>query len=294
MLSILIPVYNFDVVSFVDALVHQGRALDVPVEILAFDDGSDQGIRDINRIIIDYPEVNYVELPENLGRSKIRNELARQARFPYLLFLDGDGYPEHDDFLQQYIQHLTSNTVLQGGTSYTSHPPADHNYLLHWKVGRAREVAPAAQRGRQPYHSFTSNNFVVPAEVFRRFPFDEQIRQYGHEDTVFGLTLKANHIPIKHLDNPLRHIGLEPATVFLEKNKKAIENLITLANKYDWMDTTLLRTHRLLNNLQVMRLVTKVYGRLESRIEQALTGGSPRLWLFMWYKLVWLERLMKE
>ncbi|RME04221.1 MAG: glycosyltransferase family 2 protein, partial [Bacteroidetes bacterium] len=41
MLSILIPIYNFNVVELVMELHRQATELDEPVEILAFDDGSE-------------------------------------------------------------------------------------------------------------------------------------------------------------------------------------------------------------------------------------------------------------
>lgn len=288
MLSILIPVYNFDVTAFVAALVQQGRAIKLKFEIIVFDDGSTPEFLEKNREIQNFKEVEYQELPENLGRSKIRNRLAYSANYPFLLFMDGDSFPEHSDFIKKYIDGLDKNTVLVGGTSYEI--AASDEYVLHWTIGRKREVHSVCHRSKKPYHSFTSNNFLIPRHLFIQSPFDENIREYGHEDTVFGLTLKKQNIPIKHIDNPLLHIGLEPAAVFLEKNKKALKNLILLSQKHDWMETKLLRSYRFLKQMRLLTLIKKIYPIIEDKVEKNLKGKCPSVLLFILYKIVWLDR----
>ena len=58
MLSILIPIYNEDVISLVESLVRQGRGL-LEFEILCFDDGSKESYHQANKILEKYP--SYVE-----------------------------------------------------------------------------------------------------------------------------------------------------------------------------------------------------------------------------------------
>jgi glycosyltransferase involved in cell wall biosynthesis len=87
MFSILIPIYNFDVRPLVEALVGQCRKeLEGEFEILCFDDGSEREYLEKNRQLKVFPEVNYRELPQNLGRARIRNLLAESARFPLSSF----------------------------------------------------------------------------------------------------------------------------------------------------------------------------------------------------------------
>ena len=90
MLSILIPVYQVKVEKLVVKLIKQCDRCKIEFEILCFDDGSKERIKVSNRSIDLLMRVNYVELSENLGRSKIRNRLAKSARYDYLLFLDAD------------------------------------------------------------------------------------------------------------------------------------------------------------------------------------------------------------
>lgn len=84
MLSILIPVYNFDVTTLVQELCKQGRECGKAFEILCFDDGSRKEILDVNKRIGKYEHVSYQLLPYNHGRSKIRNKLASKALYDNL------------------------------------------------------------------------------------------------------------------------------------------------------------------------------------------------------------------
>ena len=52
MISILIPVFNFETVSLVNELSQQLQELDIPGEILAFDDFSTPSCRSINKSLI--------------------------------------------------------------------------------------------------------------------------------------------------------------------------------------------------------------------------------------------------
>ena len=88
MLSICVPVYNFDVRQLAGQLSEQAKKAGIPVEILIFDDNSEADIKKINREISSTPSVKYLELPENIGRAAIRNRLAETAKYPYLLYLD--------------------------------------------------------------------------------------------------------------------------------------------------------------------------------------------------------------
>src|SRR4030042_2590249 len=87
MLSILIPVYNFNVVRLVGEVHHQALNSGAKFEIIVVDDGSDIHYKEQNRIISKLQDIRYEELSENIGRSRIRNKLAGMAAFPCLLFL---------------------------------------------------------------------------------------------------------------------------------------------------------------------------------------------------------------
>src|SRR5688572_12330280 len=94
-LSILIPIYNQDVLQLVSELLTQCRQITTRFEIILYDDASKDKYRKRHRYLNEEPEVRYVELRENIGRAAIRNRLAQDANFNYLLFLDNDsGLPD--------------------------------------------------------------------------------------------------------------------------------------------------------------------------------------------------------
>ncbi len=288
MLSVLIPVYNFGVSDLVRVLSRQGIRLGVAFEILCFDDGSAVSWRRLHREVLRFEGVVYREMPNNLGRSAIRNRLAAAAQFPNLLFLDNDARVPDPRFLERYLQHLQPGAVLYGGRIYDHQPPEDGRLRLHWHFGRRREQRTAAQRRRQPYQSFMTNNFLIPRDLFLSIGFDERLQGYGHEDTIFGLELQNRGVPILHLDNPLEHIGLEPADVFIAKNKQAIKNLKFLARRHPLIDTRLLRTCRKLEGWGMDRPLAKVLRAMLPLMEHQLRRGASNLRLFDLCKLGWM------
>ena len=228
MISILIPVYNFGMEALVGDLLKQAKNAHVPFEIRLYDDGSEPVFKAANRKLLQLEGVIYQEMDRNLGRSAIRNRLARDAQFDQLLFMDCDSAVESDDFLKNYLGHLHPEKVLCGGRTYSPAPPENRELLLRWQIGQAREVSTASQRIPFPYRTFMTNNFVVPRSIFLTIGLNEDLEGYGHEDTLFGLELKRSGVSILHLDNPLRHIGLETCDEFLRKTREGIRNLAFL------------------------------------------------------------------
>ncbi|MBK6783466.1 MAG: glycosyltransferase family 2 protein [Saprospiraceae bacterium] len=104
MLSILIPVYNQDVRRLAYSLANQCTKLNINYQILCFDDGSDVKYKQKNGELAFKMNINYTELPENLGRSKIRNWLGKSAYFEYLLFLDGDSGVRDKNFIKNILK----------------------------------------------------------------------------------------------------------------------------------------------------------------------------------------------
>ncbi len=285
MLSILIPIYNFDVRQLVQDLQKQCMESDIAFELLCYDDLSKPSFRAINSEITALEGVIYKELEQNLGRSRIRNAMGKAARFDYLLFMDCDSALVEPDYIKKYISQLKANTVLYGGRVYQNQAPSESTLSLHWHYGCQREQTTAAERSSAPYHSFMSNNFLIPRALFLRILFDESLLQYGHEDTVFGLELRRQNIPILHLDNPLLHIGLEPADRFLSKTKDAIWNLFQLSERNSLIDTRLLSSFRWLKKMHLRPFFKLFYSLLEKRILTNLHSIQPRMLYFDLYKL---------
>ncbi len=232
LISILIPVYNYEIAEMANALYTLQS--NFPLEIIFAEDGSDEKFISTNqKTLLSYPDMKYWISTQNKGRSAIRNQLAEMASFDYLLFLDADTIPFDSEFIHRYEKVMKENILVYGGRSYTSEAPKERNKFLHWKYGRTREVIPLQKRIKFPYRSFMTNNFLIPKSIFNILGgFDEEIQGYGHEDTIFGMLLRKNKIEILHIENAAVHMGIEDGQIFIKKSLKAAENLIFLSKKY--------------------------------------------------------------
>jgi glycosyltransferase involved in cell wall biosynthesis len=225
-LSILIPLYNYDARALVAQLLAQVPAWPGPVEICLLDDHSREEFRQQHRPLGALPGVRYAELLANVGRAAVRNQLVVNAKYEWLLLLDNDSRLPDGQFLARYVAALALGApVLIGGTTYEAAPPAEPALRLRWHYGRAREMRPAAVRQRDPGGQLAINNALIRREVLCRFPLDERLSGYGHEDTRLGLELAQAGLGVRHLDNPVLHDGLEPAAAFLDKSRQAVRNL---------------------------------------------------------------------
>ena len=295
MLSILIPVYNFNVVMFVADLQQQALACKIDFEIICVDDCSAEVIKNENKALKAIDGVVYEELPENIGRSKIRNLLAEKARYQNLLFLDCDSATVDNNFVKRYVKAIDNSSVIYGGRCYEQNSPLNLDEHFRWWYGVQRETISLAQRKKQPYHSFMTNNFLIPKSIFMRIKLDETLKGYGHEDTLFGLELKKKKISIKHIENPLYHIGLESLGEYILKTEEGLRNLKHLieTNKID-TSVKLYRYYLLLNKFGLATKVFNYYQNNKTEILQKLKEKEPKIRWFDLYKMGYLISLTKS
>jgi glycosyltransferase involved in cell wall biosynthesis len=285
MISVLIPVYNFDVRQLVHDLHRQLTTAGIEFEILCFDDGSKEEFNVINQSIINQSQVTLHQLPFNLGRTRIRNALAKAARHPYLLFMDCDSRVVSPNYIRRYVEQLQPGTVLYGGRTYTPTPPHQPELYFHWLYGTRREQISSEVRQLNPYHAFMTNNFLIPKIIFDQIRFNEHLTQYGHEDTLFGMELKKQQIKILHLNNPLAHIGLENTNTFLEKTEQGIQNLVWLSKTHPELETRLLKTYQILQKARLDRVVYFILKMAVPLLLHNIKSKKPDLRLFDLYKL---------
>ncbi|QNE38905.1 glycosyltransferase family 2 protein [Hymenobacter sp. NBH84] len=288
-LSILIPVYNRAVAPLVEQLRMHLPDWDGPVEICLLDDASRPEIQAENRPLGLLPNVRYNELPRNVGRAAIRNQLAAAARHEWLLMLDNDVLLPDAQFLTRYDDTRALASVVVGGITCATSLPTEPTLRLRWYYTQQREALPAARRRLLPPAQLIPSNLLIRAEVFRLFGFDEALTRYGHEDSKLGWQLAQAGISIHHLDNPVVHDGLDPAPEFLRKSRAAVYNLVLLYHKDGvGADSQLLRTALRLQRVGLRRPVAALLRRLRSYLHANLCSATPRLVYFDLLKLYWV------
>jgi hypothetical protein len=292
MISVLIPIYNFNVAKLVKDLHSQLSYLNVEFEIILGDDASTETHG--NEKLTDLKGVTYFTLPKKIGRAKIRNLLVEKSNFSFLLFMDCDASVSSSLYVNSYIVEMSRNAApvcIIGGVGYRPQKP-NPKYYLRWYYGRKREAKDADARNRKPYKSFTSFNAVFSKSIFDTVKFDESFSTYGNEDTFFGDQLRNANIPVIHINNALFHDGLDTNEDYLKKVETSIDNLILLlqANKIDAgfvNENRLLATYFKCKKLNIIPLLRLFYKMFFQNNKQKILK-TPSLFRLDLYKLGYL------
>ena len=293
MLSILIPTYDYNIVPLVKELEQQALKANVSFEIISTDDGSFSVINEKNQFINTLVNCKFIENKRNLGRSGIRNLLAKKAKYNWLLFLDADVMPINKNFLLNYLNSINEDSeVIYGGIKYPDKSPSKDK-LLRWNYGSKREALNVDKRLKNKYLRFLTLSFIIKKDVFSKVLFNEEIPNNRHEDTLFAYDLKKQNIKIEHIDNPVIHYGIEDSGEFLEKSLLSVESLLILINNrhISFNHTLISRIFRFSKFIFLNYFLSFIYGRFNTKIENNLLSEKPSLVLFDLYRLSYLCHL---
>ena len=288
MLSILIPTYNYDITKLVKEINDQLRLQNIDFEILCYDDNSTNlDLVEKNKSITKLEKTHYKILPNNIGRSAIRNLLAKEAKFSWLLFLDADVLPKDKKFIKNYINHISnSSQIIYGGILYQENQPKPKQ-LLRWIYGKKREALNYNERSKNTYLSFLTLNFMIHKSVFNQVSFNEDIPNLRHEDTLFSYELMTKNINIEHINNATYHLGIESSSVFLKKSKESLDvlNLFLKDKLLPPNYTKITRVFFKLRTIKFNYLLSFIYLCFRSFMEKHLLSKSPSMLLFDFYRL---------
>ncbi len=292
MLSILIPVYNYNVVPLVEALQKNMQGLNIPYEIIVFNDASSSFLNE-NLVLKEKQNVVYEILEENIGRSKIRNLLAKKAKYEWLLFLDSDVIPTNTTFISDYLPSINTEVkVVYGGILYSEKKP-EKEKLLRWIYGKERESLPFNIRSKKPYISFLTLNFLVHKSIFEKVSFNESIPNLRHEDTLFSYNLKQQQIPIFHINNPVYHLGLDTFENAIQKENEALLALKNLLDRnliaFDYLKIS--RLFHIIKRCQLVIFIGLIHNRISSLMINNLASSQPSLFIYDLYRLGYLCKL---
>lgn len=290
-ISLLIPVLDYDIIALVYSMKNAMGKVPEFYEILIGDDGSSAEYHE-KYLSLETDNVKVITSEKNIGRAAIRNKLALEANGDFLLFIDADvmvpGTAEA--YILKWLPFVNISRVICGGTLYHESAPGDPDKLLRWKYGKWREQKSAAERNKHPHSGFSTFNVLIEKSVFSKIRFNEELKQYGHEDTLLGYQLKKAGIGILHIDNGLIHEGLESNRDFLNKTKLGIENLSKLYDKVtdnkSFSETVLiLKIYNKLKYFGVTRILAAIFIRYRDRMEIRLDSSDISLLLFGFYKM---------
>ena len=310
-LSILIPTYNNVCLELVKSLQTQASLLSSPseslsspseslfsashfeYEILVADDGStDPTTTEGNRIINTLPHCRYIEREKNVGRAAIRNFLAQEAKYPWLLFIDSNMNVISSQYLANY-QKEKENDVIYGG--YQIKRDAETRERLKYNLRYIFESAGTQngnylQRQANPYGDFHTSNFIVKRSIMQQHPFDERFFHYGYEDVLWGKTLKDNHISIHHVDNPLGYEHFIGNMSFIRKTEESLHTLYQFRTELQGYSRIISYADKL-KRWRLYPLCQHLFPLLSLPIKARLTGNKPSIFMFNIYKLLYYIHL---
>lgn len=293
MISILVPVYNWDVTDLITELHKQSLALNIEFEMMAVDDYSTDSIIKKTNLEIQLEHFKLIELTENVGNAEARNILARSAKYNWLLFLDADMIPVHDNFVQLYLEQIKENDfdIMSGGILYKNQ--TSPKFKLKWLHGSQTEEQ---LEKKDPYLEIRGNNFLVRKEIFLQNPFGGLPESYGYVDTHFGLKLKQSKARVKIIHNPCYHLGLENNETFVKKYRKSVRNAFWLYHNHPEMadNLRLVQSYKKVKKTGLVKPIGTLFNLFESLMLKNLHSNKPSLFVFQLYKLGYICTLKTE
>ena len=293
MISVLIPTYNYNVYPLVREIHKQLSKTGINFEVRVYDDASTHTF-DNQNLIQELPSVVYQTNPQNLGRLATRYQLAKDAKYNWLLFMDADIFPKDRFFVSKLLQNLEKNNadVHFGGITVPANP-ASPDKTLRWKYGKMRENKDLTKRLKEPYKSLLSGTFVIKREVFMSDTKDlTTLNKYGL-DPLFSYTLKQNQRKINHYNNPATHLGLETNQDFVKKTQDAMQTFKHLIDNellpkdYIKLTSVAYKMKRFCAGF-MCHFVFKLSSPI---IKRNLLSNNPSLELFNLYKLLYFSQL---
>lgn len=276
-LSILIPTFNDPCSTLVGNLQQQAEELGISYEILVADDGSTQhNVLEENRSINALPHCQLIERRVNAGRAAIRNFLAQQARYAWLLFIDSDMVVCRNDYLRKYAS-CEETPIVDGGVVIGTCIPGNLRSMYE-KAAESEHTY--EERQQSPYCDFHTANFMIQRALMIEHPFDERFRNYGYEDVLFGKAMEQAGVPILHIDNPMSFEIFEENEHFVSKTEEGLRTLYQFRHELKGYSRLLDRAQTLPRT--PIRWWHQLFGAMERR---HLTGRHPSLWVFKIYKI---------
>lgn len=294
MLSILIPTYEYDCSELVCCLHQQceevvkTKAFDY--EIIVADDRSQSYIwQNVQATIQELSHCSFIRMDENIGRSRIRNLLAKHAQGDRLLFIDCHMDIIADDYIQRYLDTDADADICQGGYVVERNDSMKENlrYIYEYRARHLNKKQPNGSNGNRDFHT---SNFLVKRQLFLDHPLDETINRYGYEDVLYGKQLNEIGIHITEIDNPVGFSHFESNEAFVKKTEDSIETLHFIGERMG--DYSRLRSiAQRIKRWHFAPILCCIFSLTKEKMRENLCGSHPNLHVFDLYKLLYLLNL---
>lgn len=115
-ISILVAAYNEEacIAQTIESIAKQ--AYGGPLQVIVVNDGSSDGTaRELDRL--DYPWLEVIHLPRNMGKAQALNEALKQVRYGITVTVDGDSYLYHDaleNLVRRYLSDPPNTRAVAG------------------------------------------------------------------------------------------------------------------------------------------------------------------------------------
>ena len=110
---------------------------------------------------------------------------------------------------------------------------------------------------------------------------------------LFSNNLKKNKVNIKHIDNPVLHLGLESTTIFIKKSLEAVKTTFLLENKnlLDCDLRPLQKSYLKLKKWSLIRIFSFLISLVKKRMKKNFHSLKPNLFWFDLYRLQYYIQL---
>ena len=289
MLSILIPTYNYGLKNLVSGLKNALNSVDVAYEVIALEDGSTQYLKENSEALNSLNNAQHIISKTNNGRLTSRLQLAKQAKYDWLLFIDSDVLITEKLYLKNYLSKINSRyEVIYGGFCYSEEKP-DQNQILRWKYGKTYEQIDAEKRNKNPYKVVISGNFLINKTTFIAINSEIDNDGYGY-DNFFGAIMKTKNTKVLHIKNNVIHSGLDSNSSFLDKVKKSVVTIHNyhIKNPLKLTENSLLETYKSISKIGITGITSSIFKTTKGSLEKQLLSHNPNLRLLQFYKLGYL------
>ncbi|CUX81308.1 MAG: family 2 glycosyl transferase [Roseibaca calidilacus] len=232
--DICIPFFKDDPVLLIEQIARQTDA--DRYRLLVCDDGS--GLPDLSQRVAQALQAHpgpavFFTLAANCGRAHARNVMLQDIRSDWVLMLDADMALDRPDFIEVYrsaARRMGHACCVVGGFRID---PSDVTPAtrLHAAQSAKSECKPASQRARDPGRFVYSSSVFVHRSIIERHIFDPQFQAWGWEDVEWGWRIVQDS-PVYHIDNPARHLGLDPDRVLVAKYAESVDNFRRIRRLY--------------------------------------------------------------